>query len=160
MIQTLSTLSDRAPAGTGGAEFLIYGLDREWLLAHPEMIRWTPEEQYRAVSAAGGLVIQAHPFRERPYLKGIHLYPHDCDGVAGVNLSQPWEQNRRALDYARSFSLPVTGGSDIHTSSPPLGGMVFSRPLRSIRDFIDAVRNRESARILLGPSGETLPCRP
>ncbi len=144
----------------GGAEFLIYGPDKAWLLAHPEMIRWTPEEQYRAVSAVGGLVIQAHPFRERPYLKGIHLYPHDCDGVEGVNLSQPWEQNRRALDYARSFSLPVTGGSDIHSASPLLGGMVFSRPLRSVRDFIGAVRGGEAAELLLGPSGETLPCRP
>ncbi len=142
----------------GGAEFLIYGLDKAWLLAHPEMIRWTPEEQYRAVSAAGGLVIQAHPFRERPYLKGIHLYPHDCDGVEGVNLSQPWEQNRRALDYARSFGLPVTAGSDIHTLSPLLGGMIFPRPLDTIRDFIHAVRGREEAQLLLGASGETLCC--
>ncbi len=135
----------------GGAEFLIYGLDKAFLLAHPEMISWTPEEQYRAVSAAGGLVIQAHPFRERPYLKGIHLYPHDCDGVEGVNRAQPWEQNRRALDYARSFCLPVTAGSDIHTADPLLGGMAFARPLNSIRDFIDAVRNREPARLLTGP---------
>lgn len=138
----------------GGAEFLIYGLDKAWLLAHPEMIRWTPEEQYRAVSAAGGLVIQAHPFRERDYIKGIHLYPHDCDGVEGVNLCQLWEQNQRVLDYARSFGLPVTAGSDIHSASPLLGGMVFPHPLYTIKDFMDAVRNREG-RLLLGASGET-----
>lgn len=139
----------------GGAEFLIYGLDKAWLLAHPEMIRWTPEEQYRAVSAAGGLVIQAHPFREREYIKGIHLYPRDCDGVEGVNISQPWEQNQRAIDYARSFGLPMTAGSDIHGAEPLMGGMVFDRPLASVRDFMDAVRAGEG-RLMLGASGETI----
>ena len=137
-----------------GAEFLIYGLDKDWLLAHPDMIGWSPEEQFQTIAMSGGYVVQAHPFRERYYLKGIHLYPRYCHAVEGVNLSQPWEQNQRALEYAHWFGLPVTGGSDIHTERPLLGGMVFPRPLHCIQDFIGAVRSQVATDLLLGaPDG-------
>lgn len=133
-----------------GAEFLVYGLDKAWLLAHPQMANWTPEEQYREVSAAGGMVIQAHPFRERNYTKGLHLYPRDCDGVEGINMSQPKIQNERALRYAKDFDLAVTAGSDIHGTTPLGGGMVFYHTLSSIEDYMTAIKNREPARFLTG----------
>ena len=46
-----------------GTDFLIYGLDKAWLLAHPQIRDCSIEEQYRLVKADGGIVIHAHPFR-------------------------------------------------------------------------------------------------
>ena len=36
-------------------EFLVYGLDKEWLLSHPEIKDATVEEQFQLVHAGGGL---------------------------------------------------------------------------------------------------------
>ena len=42
-----------------GAEFLIYGLDKAWLLKHPDMITWTPRQQYEAALSIGLTPAQA-----------------------------------------------------------------------------------------------------
>ena len=46
-------------------EYLIYGLDKRWLLDHPEMEHWTRAQQLSEVHKYGGCVVQAHPFRDR-----------------------------------------------------------------------------------------------
>jgi histidinol phosphatase-like PHP family hydrolase len=45
-------------------DYLVYGLDRDWLLEHPEVRNWTRKDQYETVKSSGGVVIQAHPFRQ------------------------------------------------------------------------------------------------
>lgn len=37
----------------------------------------------------------------------------------------------------------MTGGSDIHSLPPMAGGMEFNYELKSIQDFIDAVKNKK-----------------
>ncbi len=133
-----------------GAEFLCYGPDEAWLAAHPQMRDWTPRQLYEEVKAAGGMVIQAHPFRQRTYLSRIALYPDDCDGAEVYNLSQPMEQNKRAVWYAREFGLRMTAGSDIHGMEGIGGGMVFSRPILTIQDYIQAVLAGEPCELLCG----------
>jgi len=44
-----------------GDEYLIYGPGPEFLYANKDMRYWTRREQYEAVHAAGGAVVQAHP---------------------------------------------------------------------------------------------------
>ena len=68
-----------------GDEYLIYGVDKAFLLAHPDIPHWTREEMISWVHAAGGAVIQAHPFRDRPYIKMIHLHPEGIEGIEGIN---------------------------------------------------------------------------
>ena len=50
-------------SGYGGPEFLVYGLDKQWLLNHPEIKDATVEEQLQLVHAGGGILSQAHPYR-------------------------------------------------------------------------------------------------
>ena len=45
-----------------GTEFLIYGVDKKWLLSHPQIKDATIKEQYHMIHEAGGMVIHAHPF--------------------------------------------------------------------------------------------------
>lgn len=139
-------------AGYRGTEFLIYGVDKEFMLTTPELWEATVEEQFSLVHEAGGIVVHAHPFREEPYIPEIRLYPEYVDGVEGINAkhSNP-ESNahnqtvfdERAIAYAREHGLPMTAGSDIHTTELLGGGMAFARKLSSIQDFIDAFREED-----------------
>ena len=126
-----------------GAEFLIYGLDKAWLLKHPDMITWTPRQQYEAVHADGGFVVQAHPFRQRDYLEGIGLYPNHIDAVEAINTSNPRIQNERGTWFADQFGFAKTAGSDVHGKWPIGGGMITEKKIVTIRDYIDMIQNRE-----------------
>lgn len=134
-----------------GTDFLIYGLDKEWLLHHPEIKDATVEEQYQLVHANGGMVIHAHPYREAFYIPETRLYPEYVDGVEGVNATHvQWNRGERknsydekAQEYACTYNLPQTAGSDVHSVDLPGGGMAFARKLMSIQDYIEAVRNQE-----------------
>lgn len=139
-------------AGYQGTEFLIYGLDKEWLLAHPEIKDATVAEQFQLVHDGGGMVIHAHPFREDIYIPEVRLFPDLVDGVEGINTAHLQRQgvtegmapyDVKALEYAAKYNLPLTGGSDVHGVELLGGGMAFNRKLEDIHDFIRAVKARE-----------------
>lgn len=137
--------------GFHATEFLIYGLDKQWMKQHPELRSITIEEQYRLVHQAGGMVIHAHPFRERGYIKQIRLLPKFVDGVEAINAvhsnslrENDSRFNDSAFEYAALHKLSVTAGSDAHSVNAFLGGgMLFKRKLNSIQDFINAIKNNE-----------------
>lgn len=146
-------------AGYHGTEFLIYGLDKEWLLAHPEIKEASVEEQYAIVHEGGGIVSHAHPYREEDYIPEIKLYPEYVDAVEGVNAMHSSKVsnahknplfNERALAYGREHNLPFTAGSDQHTTRMIGGGMVFPRKLSDIHDFSRAVLAGEAVELLDG----------
>lgn len=146
-------------AGYHGTEFLIYGLDKNWLLAHPEIKEATVEEQFELVHAGGGIVVHAHPFREEDYIPKIRLYPQHVDAVEGVNAMHSSkvsnahknpEFNERALAYGKEHGLAFTAGSDQHTTTMIGGGMVFTRKLEDIHDFTRAVLEGEVLELLDG----------
>lgn len=146
-------------AGYHGTEFLIYGLDKEWLFAHPEIKEATVEEQFALVHAGGGIVSHAHPFREEDYIPEIRLFPEYVDAVEGVNAmhssiaSHAHKNplfNTRALAYGEEHGLPYTAGSDQHTTDMIGGGMVFPRKLSDIHDFTRAVLAKEALALLDG----------
>ena len=152
-----------------GDEYLIYGLDKSWLLEHPEMEHWTRLEQYRAVRAAGGCVVQAHPFRARSYISTIHLSTGCVDGIEGVNAANDPVWNALALRYAELLHLPITAGSDNHNAAlmteESLAGVVLDRPLRCIEDYVQTILQSQPIElhcsdVCLGPfdlSAITLP---
>ncbi len=140
-------------SGYQGTEFLVYGLDKEWLLEHPEIKDATVEEQYRLVKEGGGIVSHAHPFREEDYIPEIRLFPEYVDAVEVVNATHTSpvslghknpDYNKKAAAYAKEHDLPATGGSDQHTTTMIGGGMLFPRRLNDIHDFTKAVLAREA----------------
>lgn len=146
-------------SGFKGTEFLIYGLDKQWLLAHPEIQTCTVEEQYALVHQGGGTVIHAHPFRKEPYIKEIRLFPHHVDAVEGINATHSSvnstshknpDWNEQAIAYAAEHDLPITSGSDQHKDIVIGGGMIFGRKMRDIHDLCHAIRNREALELLDG----------
>lgn len=143
-----------------GDEYLIYGIDKNWLLSNPDMISWDRARMYKEVHAAGGCMVQAHPFRSRSYNTAIHLLPQFVDGIEAVNYGNVPVWNTLALQYAKRLNLPYTSGSDNHkasTMSPEnLGGVLLEKPICSIQDYVSVILNREAMEIKT-PSDAILP---
>lgn len=132
-----------------GTEFLIYGVTKEWMKAHPELAHCTIEEQYALVHEGGGYVIHAHPFREEPYIPEIRLFPEHVDGVEAINAthscSKSLSHNKkefddRAIAYAKEHGLPMTAGSDLHSTTVFGGGVAFKRPIVSGKDYVELLK--------------------
>lgn len=139
-------------AGYWGTEFLIYGIDKAWMKAHPQLAYATVEEQYALVHEAGGLVMHAHPFREEFYIPEVRLYPQWIDGVEGINAthSNPGSTahndpafDEKAISYAGENNLPMSAGSDIHGIRLFGGGVAFRRKLTSGADYVQAILTGE-----------------
>ena len=139
-------------AGYNGTEFLIYGLDKQWMLDHPEIRDASVQEQFELVDKSGGLVIHAHPYREEWYIPQIRLYPEYVHGVEAINATHSHPRsvshndptyNPLAIEYARKHHFPMTAGSDIHGTDMFGGGMCFARRLKDIHDFVRTVKAQE-----------------
>jgi hypothetical protein len=127
-----------------GDEYLIYGPDKEWLLNHPEIRDADHQEYLRIIHEAGGLVVQAHPFRERGYLSDINLHPYQCDAMEVCNFGNPNEQDILAYNFCRDRGITMTSGTDLHDVSilaSSCAGMLFEKPIESIYDYVNAVRS-------------------
>ena len=147
-------------ANFDGDEFLIYGLDKRWLLDHPDILSYSRKQQYDIVHADGGLVVQAHPFRERGYLNSIRLNPESCDAMEAYNAFNQTRHNHNAELYCREKDIFMTAGSDIHKigTLPRDGhyGMGFDNPIESATDYVKAILNREGT-MLVSPGERILP---
>jgi hypothetical protein len=124
-----------------GTEFLIYGLDKQWLKAHPQIIKWSIKEQYQRVHEAGGFVVQAHPFREASYIMDLQLLPDCVDAVEAINARNTRnEYNDKAVAYAHKYNLPTTSGTDAHGMEKNHVGVAFEQPLGDIKDYIGNIK--------------------
>ncbi|MBQ4322475.1 MAG: PHP domain-containing protein [Clostridia bacterium] len=126
-----------------GNDILTYGLDKEWLKAHPEIMQMPIRQYCEFARSEGGLVVHAHPFREAGYIDLIRLMPRSVDAVEVLNASCSDFQNARAAEYATNYDLAVTGGSDYHAGKSFLCATSSKVPFASVGDFCDAVRRRE-----------------
>lgn len=126
-----------------GDEYLIYGLTKEYMKSHPEMEHWTRAQQLSEVHAAGGCVIQAHPFRMRDYMDRIRVGSDFADGVEVANKGNAPLDDARCMLYAREKGLLMTAGSDNHRSPADMTyGVELEERLGSIRDYVKLILNR------------------
>ena len=127
----------------GGTDFLIYGLDKEWYLAHPEIQNMKKSVQLKFFMDNGALVIQAHPFREASYIDHIRLFPRCIHGVEVVNACRNSFENKMAKLYAEKYDLREFAGSDNHIASrlDRLAGMESQEPVESELDFVKKVKS-------------------
>ena len=130
-----------------GTDFLIYGLDKEWYLSHPQIMNMKKTEELSFMMQEGALVIQAHPYREEYYIDHIRLFPRCVHGAEVVNSSQADFMNEMAVVYAKRYGLYETCGSDNHWGSkvfeslqrkglaPVIAGMQSEIPLECAEDY-------------------------
>lgn len=141
-----------------GDEYLIYGLDKKWLLEHPEVEFWTRAEQYKEVRRFGGCVIQAHPFRDRSYIPRVLLGLNYADGIEVANSGNLPYNDAYADAYARKYNLRVIAGSDNHCANPDfwnkraLMGIETDERICSIHDFVNLFLRNKKMRLII-PEG-------
>ncbi len=148
-----------------GTDFLIYGLEKEWYRAHPEILKMKKTEELACLTEAGAFVIQAHPYREEHYIDHIRLFPRSVHGVEVINSGQKWEANEIAPGYARHYGLLETCGSDNHWGGdvfaklrekgcrPEIAGMCSETEINSVQDFIGQVINGTMRMFLMDENG-------
>ena len=133
-----------------GDEYLIYGPDKAWLLDNPDIMMMDRPAVHEAVHKAGGIMIQAHPYRERDYLNTIHLTPSIADGIEIYNAANGDNMNALAYEYAGKLGVPMTAGSDIHFAYDGLmGGMSFEHRIESVQDYVRAIKNGEGTPVIM-----------
>jgi hypothetical protein len=128
-----------------GDDYLVYGLDKAWLLDHPEAALWTRLGQFKAAERYGGCVVQAHPFRQHYYIKKINLSAGCVHGVEAGNAENMYRSyDALALRYAEKLGVSVTAGSDIHYAGDADGafGVYMDKKMAGIQDYVAAVRSR------------------
>jgi hypothetical protein len=128
----------------GCDDYLVYGLDKEWLLEHPEAINWTRSQQYKAVKAAGGCVIQGHPFRQHSYISRIVLSTGCVDAVEAANATNAEQSyDALAMRYVQKLGLPFTAGSDTHdvrqVCNDGVFGIYVKKKLTTINDLVNVI---------------------
>ena len=126
-----------------GCDYLVYGLDSEWLLEHPEARDWTLMEQLEEVRHYGGCVVHAHPFRQFYNVK--NTLTEYVDAVEAANSGNLQSFDALAWAYAKKLKLPVTAGSDIHYAGDirpdTVFGVYLEKKMETIGDYVYAVRN-------------------
>ncbi|MBE6661781.1 MAG: hypothetical protein E7606_00715 [Ruminococcaceae bacterium] len=125
-------------------EYLVLGITPDFLKAHPELRDMPSEDFFPFMHAAGAFIIQAHPYRERAYMraKTILLRPDAVDAVEAYNCGNTPECNRRGYEYAKSTGLPMTGGSDCHAAAGELfSGIALPFRVHTDKELIAAIRD-------------------
>ena len=128
-----------------GTDFLIYGLSKEWYLAHPEIMEMKKSVELKLMMDSGALVIHAHPYRESSYIDHIRLFPRCVNGVETLNASRKKEENEMAELYRKHYGLLNFAGSDNHAAGKAthLAGMQSETEIISEEDFVNKVKNGE-----------------
>ncbi len=127
-----------------GTDFLIYGLDKQWFLDHPEIMDMPCKEQLQFMMDSGALVIQAHPYREASYIDHIRLFPRNVHGVEICNASCPDQENLMNKAYAEHYGLIPVAGSDNHhgRNAKRLAGISCEDPINSEQEFMERIWNQ------------------
>lgn len=98
-----------------GKEFLCYGIDLDFLLNNPDIPNITVDEFVSRVHNYGGLIIQAHPYRERGYIDSSVLPRTDLiDGIEVYNAGNKPHENVAALQLLNDIGSIAVSGSDFH----------------------------------------------
>ena len=130
----------------GGKEVLIYGITPAFLYEHPELRDMRLPELSALVREAGGLVVQAHPFRVRDYIRAPweELPAEHLDGIEVYNACNDDLSNMRAEALAEKHGLIEIAGSDAHTpSSRAQAGIVCEKRIRTERELVEVLREGE-----------------
>ena len=127
-----------------GTDLLTYGVDKHWLIEHPEIMDLPVPEYIKLIQSSGGMIIEAHPFREASYITTIRLYPKFVDGME-VRNTAPEHYTKVGDDLSRAvceaYNLCMTSGSDSHNINRiGKGGMEFDEDIKDIFDYIRFVK--------------------
>ncbi|MCL2399780.1 MAG: PHP domain-containing protein [Defluviitaleaceae bacterium] len=133
-----------------GSDFLTYGLDWDFLMAHPNLDKLNVQEYSVVVRKNGGFLAQAHPYRDLSYIQHkLPVDPQYVDAIEIYNASDPKSTNEKARKFAQNNNLPIQAGSDSHyTDIRFASGIKLDRKAENIHHIIEAIKNKKVSLIL------------
>jgi len=123
---------------TTDSDYLIYGLDRSFLDENEFIYLYTLEKLFNLVKSRGGLLIQAHPFRN-----DIQLAPLEfIDGIEVFNGCQDENsRNDKAIEYGQKTNKILTSGSDFHhVYDLAKGGIITDKEIKDNKQLIKILK--------------------
>jgi len=132
-----------------GSDFLTYGLDLDFLLAHPDLDKLCIEDYSAVVRKNGGYIAQAHPYRTAYYIENnFPVAPHLLDGIEVLNAMDKPIANAKAFMFAKENNLPMQAGTDSHSvRNTVYYGIELRERAKSIFDIIDAIKSKKATLI-------------
>ena len=122
-----------------GADYLIYGVDPEWLKQQGNLMFPWEKSIYKLMHEQGYLVFQAHPFR--PYI--LRCNPNYIDGVEIYNGKTPKNENDKAYEWAKKNNKLMVSGSDFHTKAHiGRGGIITEEKITNNADLLRVLRSQ------------------
>ncbi len=133
-------------------DYLVFGLTEEFLREYPELHKMTLKSFSALSRKKGFLLIQAHPFRNRMTV----MPPKYLDGIEVFNGHHGHDSRNQIADaYARRYGLLRTSGSDFHhVSSVESGGILTDKPITSMEQLVDVLKNAACELICSGPAAK------
>lgn len=128
-----------------GKEFLVYGIEPEFLLERPflrgaELAVWS-----REVHAVGGVLVYSHPFRNRPYIIEPRAIP-DMTLVDGVEIfnscNLPEDNAEAARVFGNSDYIKIAGSDNHGLGMDRLSAVVFPHRVRTSAQLAQALKAR------------------
>jgi predicted metal-dependent phosphoesterase TrpH len=137
-----------------GKEVLIYGIGLPFLLENPDIPDLSLDELTVRVHKAGGIVIQAHPYRNRPYVN-MAVGPRSdlADGIEVYNIGNKPGEDRQALTLAKSGAFIQTSGGDIHYAGDDrigMAGIALPYRIRNEKELVAALKRGDHHYIIDG----------
>lgn len=128
------------------SHILVYGMPTEFLIENPEIYDYTLEEMYALVHPAGGLMVQAHPYRgggkiqELRFLDGIEVNCHPAYDATHCD---------EMLRIAGEEGKMVTCGGDYHADVPyrPVCGVHFPDDTKDIADVVKYLKETRTIKL-------------
>ena len=125
-----------------GGDFVTLGLSPEWLENYEDLDKLEPNEYFEEIHKAGGFVIHAHPFRERPYIKYLTLFPRMVDAVEAINAGNSDFENSVADYYADKYGLIKVAGTDRHSAALSTMAIIETeKKAENLDDLITMIKN-------------------
>ncbi len=136
-----------------GKEVLIYGIGLPFLLSNPDIPKISLEELVERVHWAGGIVVQAHPYRNRHYVNmAVGPRADLVDGIEIHNTGNLPGEDKQALRLARQGSYILTSGGDIHLDTDPrlgMAGIALPYRIHDEKELVAALK-RHDHRCIVG----------
>ena len=119
-------------------DYLVLGMDEEFLLAHPELHKMSLPSFSQFARENGLLLIQAHPFRNGMTVAD----PKGLDGIEIFNAHNTHDsRNYLAYALAKKEGLCGIAGSDFHHPYHwPAAGIMTEDPILSEKELLDILR--------------------
>ena len=122
-------------------EYLIYGVDEEFLIQNPMLYNCSIEEIRKLADENDLIILQAHPFRVgmvamgNEYVDGVEVY----NGNPNHN-----SHNDIAYLYAKTNHMIMSSGSDCHfIEGVGNGGIVLQNAVSSGRELVHIIKNEK-----------------